>query len=215
MKLNNEFLKDSHGLLDEKFIVTSYNGQTYLRRKPKSIRMAAGMVEQGERISAAAALWKAMKAVGLDRAWQMAAEGYGLTAYNMVVKHCQKAFDGQGFISDFEKLKLTCGKLQLPDHLVLVHNGRERIDITWDTPPGTYPKVHETDLFVIACMKKADDFALRIPDIEIFRRKDGHAFLSPEVLPADFPHLFCFFRSEDGKAYSESKYLFINNLKFK
>ena len=114
MILDNKFLKGGHGLLDEKFIVTSYNGQTYLRRKPKSIRMAAGMVEQGERISAAAALWKAMKAVGLDRAWQMAAEGYGLTAYNMVVKHCQKAFDGQGFISDFEKLKLTCLHDALP-----------------------------------------------------------------------------------------------------
>ena len=56
----------------------------------------------------------------------------------------------------------------------------------------------KTDLFVIACMKKADDFALRIPDIEIFRRKDGHAFLTPKILPA----------------YSENKYLFINNLKF-
>lgn len=207
MKTDNDFLKGSHGTLDDKIIVTSYNGETYLRRKPKSIRMAAGMVEQGERISAVAALWKAMKAVGLERAWQIAAEGCGLTAYNMVVKHCQSAFDGQGIISDFEKLKLTIGKLQLPDHLTMANNETGRIEVTWNANSNTYPQAHESDLFVIACMKKANNFALRIPNIGIFRRKNGHAFISPEILPADFPNLFCFFRSEDGKAYSESKFL--------
>lgn len=206
MICNNDFLKNCKGQLGDELIVTSYNGKTYLRRKPKSIRMTTAMMEQGERISSVAALWQAMKTAGLDQAWQQAAKGSRWTAYNVMVKNCLCAFNGKGVISDFEKLKLTIGTLQLTDHLS-AKNEDNRIEIGWDGNSGVYPGSKSSDIFVIACLKRADNFTLRIPDIDIFRRKDGHAFLRPEILPEDFPYLYCYFRSEDGRKFSESKFL--------
>ena len=207
MKIKNNLLTNLSGQLGEEFIVSSYRGETYLRRKPKTVSLSPKLIEQGERISAVAALWSAMKASGISRAWQLEAERTGLVAYNMVVQVCQKAFDGQGAISDFGKLRLCTGKLQLPDHIVLKHDKTGGFEISWEMNPGIFPHADETDILVVACMKSAKRFAIRIPDIGMFRRKDCRASFRQCELPEGFPHLFCYFRSEDGKRWSESIYL--------
>lgn len=213
MICENDILKSCHGQYGDELILSSYNGKTYLRRKPRVIRISSAMVEQGERISGVAALWQSMKSAGIHQIWQKMAVGTGLTAYNMVVKHCQRAFNGQGVISDFEKLKLSVGNLALPDHLNLAYNATDEVGFTWEASSGNSPWANGTDLFIIACMRRADNFIIKTPHIGMFRRKDGHASIRLKDLPANLPHLFCYFQSEDGREYSESRYC--SNLKIK
>lgn len=209
--IENGLLKGSHGRLDE-FIIYQYREKTCIRRKPdkSQIRLTPEMLEQQERMAGVVALYQAVKAVGIYCLWQNTARGRGVTGYNLLVKYNQKAFSGRGVITDFHKLFLTVGPLQLPDRMSLVPAGAGEWVLAWnnDTP---YPNTREDDRLVVVLMKRADRFTVKVPDIGAPLRKECRAVIRIAPGLEDYTHLFCYFCSATGREVSVSRYFPISN----
>ena len=97
-RIDSGLLKGFSGQVGD-LIVYGYNGNTYVRRKPKRVMRCDAVLEQQERIAGVAALYRAVKEGGLLPIWEKAAQGSGLTAYNWFVRANQKCFtkEGAGF----------------------------------------------------------------------------------------------------------------------
>lgn len=206
-KLDNKIFMDCRSKM-EGFILCKCKDISYYRRKPpkEKIAFSAKMQQQQERVAGIAAIHQAMKAVGINGIWTKAAKPLGLNGYNLLVRTNSPAFSGEGEISDFEKLTLTTGRLQLPDHLQMSAAEDGEIVFTWENNPNPYPITHDSDRLVIALMKKGRSFTIKLPNIGDWERKHCRAVIRlPTELKA-YSHLYCFFCSATGEEVSRSKY---------
>lgn len=188
-------------------VIYQCNGQTYARRKPDKEKFVIpeGVKKQQERIAGVAALYQAAKKAQLHEFWQQAAKGSGQTGYNLFVKCNIKGFTGEGKVSDFRKIALTIGNLQLPDDLHLTRAGEQEWRLTWnnDTP---YPECSPDDQVRAVVMRDKERFSVIVPEFECARRGECETRirLPPEL--QEYRHLFVYFCSADGTRTSWSRY---------
>lgn len=204
--VENEFLKGVRGKLGE-LVLYQWRGRTCVRTNidPEERKYSSGHLAQRERISSIAILYRAAKAVSLHKQWQKAAEGTPLTGYNLFVHHNISAFTGEGVICDFDKLSLSMGTLQLPDHMKIYGGDSGEWFLEWknDKP---YPGTHENDRLIVTVMKREDVFTIEIPDIADYRRKHCRAVIRLPPLLSDYIHLYCYFCSDADEVFSKSRY---------
>lgn len=207
--IDNEILKGCRGTLDG-FVIYSCRGKTCLRTKAEKVNITfpPEMVRQKERIAGVAALYQAVKAAGIYPVWQKAADGSGLTGYNLFVRWNNPAFTGEGEVGDFAKVHLTMGKLQLPDRMDVARSGAGEWVLTWDNVIS-YPGTAEDDRLVVALAGQAKGFAVKVPEIGDYRRKHCRAVIRLPTQLRDYTHLFCYFRSAAGEGYSVSRYFLL------
>ena len=114
-------------------IVYHYHGKTYVRSMPEkgSVELTPEMKEQQERWAGVAAFYQAVKAAGLYAAWKKAAEGTGLTGYNLFVREHQMVFNREGYAADMSRLTVTVGRVGLPDGMRVAECDGETAVVEW------------------------------------------------------------------------------------
>lgn len=188
----------------------TYKGKPCARRKAEKITFSEKMREQSERVASIGALHRAMKEEGLDEIWTKEARGIGLNGYNLLVRENSPAFSGEGRVTDFRKLRLTIGKVRLPDHLQLTEGEEGEIVLTWENNAGAYPLTHDGDILVFALMKEGRSFRIRFPEIGDWQRKHCRALIRLPPAWKEFHHFYCFFYSVEDDEFSDSIYFNIN-----
>lgn len=118
IKENYPILGNYLGAIDD-LIFYMYRGRRCIRKKPTKVKppSSPGQVAQQERIASIAIFYQALKEVGIYPYWQKAAEGKVTNGYNLLVQQNLPAFNSNGMICDFSKIRLADGILTLPDEL--------------------------------------------------------------------------------------------------
>ncbi|WP_251621211.1 hypothetical protein [Odoribacter lunatus] len=204
--IKDGYMKGAKGGLGD-FVVYQLGGQTVVRRKGerKKGMFSAGQRAQQVRMSAVSFLWRAMRAVEMDKSWCGMMRGRRMTGYNEFVRVNVSVFTEEGMIGDFGKLRLTNGRLLLPPELEVHLNEEGMWEMRWDC--GVYyPGMSEDDRIKVVLMKREDVFTVKILDIGDCRRRHGRVRirLPPEL--AEFSHLFCYVCSETGEEFSVSRH---------
>lgn len=188
-------------------IYYEYRGLPCVRRMPRNVQPphAPGQIAQQERIAAVAIFYQALKEVGIYTCWQKAAEGKMQTGYNLLVQANLQAFDAEGNICDFSKLRMTPDTLPLPDCLSLQAGEAGEWQATWKTSVP-HPGAGEDDRLVVALMKgEANNYEVEFPDVGIFRRRDGEAvFRLPDKFK-EYEKTYLFFKNEQSCKSSQAK----------
>lgn len=182
-----------------------YRGQLCIRSKPKFTKppSSPGQLAQQERIAAVALFYQALKEVGIYGYWKKAAEGLLQTGYNLLVQANLPAFDGEGKICDFSKVNLTPGGIPWPDNFTLQRGEVGEWVAVWNTAVR-HPKAKADDRLVIALMKDAVTYDVKLPEIGTPRREDGKAVFHISEELSDFVYLFWYFCSDSDQLCSKS-----------
>ncbi|WP_251621631.1 DUF6266 family protein [Odoribacter lunatus] len=196
------------GVIDD-VIVYVYRNRRCIRRKPGKVKppSAPGQVAQQERMASIAIFYQALKEVGIYPYWQKAAEGRVANGYNLLVQQNLPAFNSNGMICDFSKIRLTDGSLALPDELRL--REAEEADgwvLAWTNTP--YQVNAWADDRLKLFVMKEDGGTFDVEPLEAVEgvRQDGQVmFRLPEYLQG-YPHLYVLFCSHTTGACSKSKY---------
>lgn len=206
----NSLLKGCRGRLGE-FVIYQCREQTHIRHKGnyENVVFSSGQKAQQERIASTAILYRAAKAVDLQRYWNRAAKRMKLSGYNLFTRCNLSAFTGEGAVSDFEKLQLTPDLLQLPDGIELYESREGEWTIEWNR--RNHPHTANNDRLVVALMKREDVFTIVIPDIPLYRRADECAVIRFPPEFKDYVHLYCYFCSATDEKSSESRYFFLTH----
>lgn len=209
--IDSELLKGCRGKFND-FIFYQYRGKTCLRAKPEKKRkiFPAEMVRQRERIAGVAALYQGVKAAGMFRIWTQAAEGTGLTGYNLFVQRNVPAFTGEGEVGDFGKVCLSVGPLQLPDRMAIGPGGEDEWILEWDNTIE-YPGTDEEDRLMIALLSQKDGFSVKVPVIGDYCRKYCRAVVCLPSMWRGYVCLYCYFCSARGSEFSESFCFLLSN----
>ncbi|WP_251620129.1 DUF6266 family protein [Odoribacter lunatus] len=192
----------------EDWIIYMHRQQRCMRRKPGKVKppSAPGQVAQQERMASIAIFYQALKEVGIYPYWQKAAEGRVANGYNLLVQQNLPAFNSNGMICDFSKIRLTDGSLALPDELQL--REAEEADgwvLAWTNTP--YQVNARADDRLKLFVMKEDGGTFDVEPLEAVEgvRQDGQVmFRLPEYLQG-YPHLYVLFCSHTGVC-SKSKY---------
>lgn len=180
-----------------------------MKADPEKIKFSPGQLAQQKRMVSASIFYRAVKAAGLHHSWQAAARDKQLSGYNLFLHYNLPAFTGEGNICDFDKLQLSTGKLYLPDHMSICNEGEDAWKIEWKNN-ALSPGADENDRFRAVVMKREDVFTVKLPGTGDYRRKHCRAVirLPPEL--KEFVHLYCYFCSDTGNTFSESRHFLLH-----
>lgn len=198
------------GTLDD-MIVYMHRNRRCIRRKPLTVKppSAPGQVAQQERMASIAIFYRALKEVGIYAWWQKAAEGMLWHGYNLLVKLNLPAFEREGKICDFTKIRITTGPVALPDAPRLTPVGDGVWRLYWVNTPYQV-NAGEDDRLWLFVMKDSETFDVEpVATGGICRRDGGVEFSLPKEL-TDYTHLYVVFSSPANGTCSESRYFNIN-----
>ena len=194
-------------------IVYHYHGKTYVRSMPEkgSIELTPEMKEQQERWAGVAAFYQAVKAAGLYAAWKKAAEGTGLTGYNLFVREHQMVFNREGYAADMSRLTVTVGRVGLPDGMRVAECDGETAVVEWRNEER-YPDAEEEDRLAVVLVRQEKDegWRVEVPAIGDWQRKHCRAIIRLPTEWAGVEQMYCFFQSESGEV-SRSRYFYLNH----
>lgn len=203
-------LFDFVGTVDD-YVVYVWRGRRCLRRRPKRPEgpPPPGVAAQRERLAACAVFFRALKEVGIYSYWQRAAEGMTMHGYNLLQKANMPAFQADGAIGDFAKLRLTPDLLPLPDDLTLSPEAEGSWRLAWRVAPPL-PRAKDDDRVRLLAMRDNETFVLHPLDTGGACRADGEVGFAFPPSARDCSHLFAYFCSRTGEVCSLSMYFTLN-----
>lgn len=181
-------------------ILYERNGRLCGRRKPLDVKRpsAPGQVAQQARVASVAIFYQSLKDAGIYPYWKLAAKGKVQSGYNLLMMRNLKAFNGEGRICDFPKLRITEGEVALPDGLQVRKAEEGTWTVEWMNTPhqaGTSPD----DRLRLYVMKDSETFAVKPVECGETCREDGTATFRLAGELEDYGHLYVVFVSCDGR----------------
>lgn len=159
-----------------------------------------------ERMSSVSILFRAIQSVALFGIWQAAAKERGSKGYNLFVKHNIYAFTDEGVISDFSKLRLTVGSLELPDRMRVERSGPDEWTLTWEQL-SWHSAAREGDRLRVLMMEgDGEVFTVECVPIAEVCRSECRAVICRPPEYSEYRQLYCYFASADEGSFSESKH---------
>ena len=140
--------------------------------------------------------------------WRMAAKDTAINGYNLFVKQNIHVFNDRTLF-DPVRLQLVFGALPPMNCLELSEQTGRRIVLTWKNslePAG----VRATDRGGGGALCEGKMYSPLWLDKAVSYRQEQRVAVELEGLPAGTVHLYCFFVSADGTAYSPGSYLCIH-----
>lgn len=179
-----------------------YKGKNCMRSMPVRRNEACSPLQAQNKLRFAAMqkFAKLFKYVLIPQIWNQASKS--LSGYQLFIKTNKVAFDAQGNITDLKKVKLSVGKLHLPEGIKLVPReaGSRVMDISWFPDNTGGDTAYWDELLVIVA---GEGIFSDIKATGIRRGLNNGTFEIPE-LQATITHLYLFFGSLDKRNYSES-----------
>lgn len=192
-------------------IIYKHRNQTCIRKKPLKMKSPSLLEQlaQQNRIASVAIFYRSLKKAGIYPYWRQAAAEMVMNGYNLLVKNNLPAFNGNGRICDFSKLRLTVGPVTLPDELQLHESGEGRWRMEWK---NTFLQVNalSDDRLILCVMKDRETFEVKMLDVGTVCRCDGTLTFDLTGELKEYPHLYVVFCSHTGEKCSESRYFNIH-----
>ncbi|MDE7073593.1 MAG: hypothetical protein K2O69_00845 [Odoribacter sp.] len=185
-------------------------GKVYFRRAPVEYRDACTAAQQLQRgrMPASIAFYRTLRDTPVPLIWQRAAVEAACSGYNLFVRHNINAFACDGSISDYAKITLSTGRLDLPEHVTATVGGGE-VCVRWDVPAGLAAARRE-DTLVAAVIYADAPFEVFFLPVEGITRERGEARLPVDDSGSGALHLYVFFRSGLGNLFSVQRYFCLN-----
>ena len=182
-------------------------GRTYARSRPKQMSNPDTPLQrlQRNRMRDVVAFYMVVRQSPLLAVWQRAGNERGMSRMNLFVKLNIAAFDGNGRVTDYEKLHFSYGSLPRGDCFQAVWQPSDStIGISWDNATLLNEKRY-ADRFMAVVLYE-DDGVTVFAGGEGYNRRDGRACLCLPESPLPPAGVYCFFASADGRAYSADVY---------
>ena len=160
------------------------------------------------RLIAAVRFYQRLQDTRLRDIWRLAAKDTAMNGYNLFVKQNIHVFN-ERTLFDPARLLLVSGTLPPMNCLELAEQTGRRIVLTWKNslePAG----VRATDRVGVVALCEGKMYSPLWLDKAVSYRQEQRVAVELEGLPAGTVHLYCFFVSADGTAYSPGSYLCIH-----
>ena len=183
----------------------SYNGETYVRsrprKKPKNSWTDSQLLTH-KRFAALKAFWGQFSYTHVGDIWRVANEI--MRGDNFFLKTNKVAFSPDGTLTDPERLHLTAGQLPLPSKLEAARSESDpsTLEVTWQNNPGSPLTGSDDELLMIV----GHDLEFTGPVVTGFKRKDKSAEIQLPSVSGTIHGVYLFFASERRKLYSWDQY---------
>ena len=175
-------------------------GKTYVRRAPQRKKDSAtpGMLRNQQRFAQIMKFCGLFKTTVIPRVWKLAAEGS--SGIRLFQKTNSPAFSADGTLTDVKQIKLSTGKLTLPEGFTVKRKsaGSPVIEVSWQKDKVLGGLHLKDELLAVSTGNGAYSDVI---DTGITRGSLGGTIELPAE-PANATHLHLFFGSNDGKNYS-------------
>ena len=194
------------------WVVYSRWGRRYLRRRPRPTEKAptAAVAAQRERMASVGVFYGCVKKAGLYPFWRRAAEGQAMSGYNLLTRANIPAFDADGTVRDFGKLRLAPALLPFPDNLTLAPTADGGWRLAWEVS-ALVPGASADDQLRMLVMRDEATFALRPVEAGVCRRGDGEAVFRLADDLKGWCHLFVMFCSRTMEKCTSAEHYLLNN----
>ena len=177
-------------------------GKTYIRRAPKRKKNSStpAMLISQKRFSEIMRFCGQFKDTVIPQIWNLAA--VGTSGFRLFQKSNSPAFSPDGSLADPKRIRLSTGKLTLPQGLTAGRPEVEGsiIEVSWEEDQHLGGLSLQDELMAISA---GDGQYSDIVETGILRDQLNGSFELPE-LPAPATHIYLFFGSKDHRDYSES-----------
>jgi hypothetical protein len=183
-------------------VYVQFNGGTYTRSLPRRSKdsVTPQMLLSQKRFGEVSHFCKKFKFTVIPQIWK--AEAVRMSGYAFFMKANTSAFGPDGKLADPKKLKLSTGKLPLPEGMEARRTtaGSSTIVVSWQKDLHLGGVHLKDELMVISA---ADGHYSEIAGTGIVRMALGGSFELP-LLSIAVTHIYLFFGSKDRRDYSES-----------
>jgi hypothetical protein len=183
-------------------VYVQFNGGTYTRSLPRRTKdsVTPSMLLSQKRFGEISHFCKKFKWTVIPQIWK--AEAVRMSGYAFFMKANMPAFGPDGSLADPKMLKLSIGKLTLPEGLDARRTaaGSSTIQVNWQKDLHLGGVHLKDELMVISAA--GGNFS-EITGTGITRLALGGSFERPP-LPIPATHIYLFFASKDRRDYSES-----------
>lgn len=188
-------------------IFYSVRGATRVRSLPLSSHnpQTSGQELTRRRLIVAVRFYQRLKTIRLREVWRDATRAARLNGYNLFLKLNIHVFNERTLVSP-ASLRMTVGILPPLARLRLVSQSGDEVTISWENSLDLEGCRSSDRLQVVALFEGRMYTPVWLEGIEAVRGDRVATFRLGRV-PAGEVHLYCFFMSTDGGAYSPSDYL--------
>ena len=178
------------------------NDKSYVRAAP--VRKKDTWTEEQQlyrqRISKASGYWRALRSELMSKIWNLAAEQ--MNGYAWFMKATMPALEMDGTLIDAKLLKVSAGKLSVPQQLSAERQPDKgaTILVSWHNDPHVKGERLNDELMVVSY---AGDQFSPITATGIVRGAKNGSFTLP-LHPTTATHVYLFMASRDREEYSES-----------
>ncbi|HAH23038.1 MAG TPA: hypothetical protein DCL77_04625, partial [Prolixibacteraceae bacterium] len=177
-------------------------GKSYVRAAPVMKKTSWTEEQQlhRQRISKASGLWRALRSEQVSKIWNSAAQE--MNGYAWFMKANMPALEMDGTLIDAKLLKVSAGKLQVPQQLKVERLPDDALTITviWQNDPHTRGERLNDELMVVSFV---DGKFSPVTATGLVRGAKSGSFELP-TKPVNATHIYLFMASSNRNDYSES-----------
>lgn len=177
-------------------------GKSYVKAAPvrKKDSWTPDQLLYRQRISKVSELWRSLRSEAISKIWNTAAEQ--MNGYAWFLKLNMPALEMDGTLIDAKLIKVSDGKLPLPQQLMAQRNSSDAslIEVSWQNDPHVKGIRLQDELMAISYAN--GQFSV-VTATGLKRSALGGSFSLP-LQPTDASHLYLFMASGDRNEYSES-----------
>ncbi len=196
------------------FIIYKVKQQYRIRTAPTEYRDANTPEQQANRnrLTACVRFYQRLRETPLRDAWRTAADKAAASSgYSLYLKTNMGVFLPDGTISDFSRLTLCpASGLKTADNMIATRNTDGTVTLTWENHAGKQSP-RNTDRLAVAYLNENRSFTIRFVNPLPVCRDDERATFTTENTPGIATHLYCYFISREGDAYTPDTYIKLND----
>nr|WP_306447818.1 DUF6266 family protein [Odoribacter splanchnicus] len=182
-------------------------GVTRIRSVPLMVHNPETPAQQAvrKRLIAAVQFYRRLKDTPLKAVWQVAARDTPVNGYNLFLKRNIHAFNDRT-LGMPSALSMTCGSLPRMNDLRMAGRSDRTVTLAWNNSLEAEDRTAGDWLQVVALFERRMYSLVWLKEVQACRG-DKKAEIDLEQESFHQVHLYCFFRSPDGGAFSDSAYV--------
>lgn len=182
-------------------------GVTRIRSVPLSVRNPKTLAQQSvrKRLIAAVLFYRRLKNTPLREVWQVAARDTPVNGYNLFLKWNIHAFNDRTLATP-SALSMTCGSLPRMHDLRMAGRSGRLVTLIWSNSLEMEGRSAAERLQVVALFDRRMYSPVWLKGVHACRG-DRKAVIDLEQENFHKAHLYCFFCSPEGEAFSASVYV--------
>ena len=183
------------------------NGKTYVRSVPSTYRDARTAAQQSNRMRLVVAgrFYQRLQGTFLREVWRLAARHFSMNGCNLFMKMNLQVFNSRT-LYDPSHLMMSHGTLPRLNHPAVTLLADNRVCLTWDYWRRR-EVAHADDRLCVVALFEGRMYSPVLFEGLTVNRRDYSVTLDLGEGWNRRAHLYCFFASPDGQAYSPSDYL--------